>query len=128
MGDNRQPEHLRTPADPGQQDVHRRAAYLRDVDANGLDETIDEPTDEVTVEPALRAGASWLGTAAASEYLGITSRTLYRFVNDGLVPAYKMGRVIRFRIHELDAFIESTRIQPGDLDNLAPKLVVDDAS
>ena len=34
----------------------------------------------------------WLGTPEAAERLGITQRTLYRLIDEGQVPAYKMGR------------------------------------
>src|SRR3546814_3104262 len=60
----------------------------------------------------------WLSTQAAAKRLGVTPRTLYRFVDQGDLPAYRMGRVIRLRAHEVDAFIESTRIQLGTLEHL----------
>ena len=55
------------------------------------------------------------------ERLGITLRTLYRLIDEGKLPAYKMGRVIRLKANEVDAFVESTRISPGDLRNLYPE-------
>jgi len=45
---------------------------------------------------------------------------LYRFIDEGLLPAYKMGRVIRLQAHELDSFIERARIVPGTLEHLYP--------
>lgn len=62
----------------------------------------------------------WLSTAEAAEYLGVTPRTLYRFIDHGKVPAYRMGRVIRLRDFELDAYIEQSRIAPGELEHLYP--------
>ncbi len=50
----------------------------------------------------------------------MTLRTLYRFIDEGQLPAYKMGRVIRLQAHELDAFIERARIVPGTLEHLYP--------
>ena len=47
-------------------------------------------------------------------------RTLYRFIDEGQLPAYKMGRVIRLQAHELDTFIERARIVPGTLEHLYP--------
>jgi excisionase family DNA binding protein len=64
----------------------------------------------------------WMGTQEAARYLGITPRTLYRFINDGAVAAYKMGRVIRLKRTDLDAFIEANRIAPGSLEHLTPEL------
>ena len=62
----------------------------------------------------------WLSTAEAANHLGITPRTLYRFIDEGQLPAYRFGRVIRLKAHEVDAFIEDCRIQPGTLDHLYP--------
>lgn len=64
----------------------------------------------------------WMGTAEAARYLGITPRTLYRFINEGQVPAYKFGRVIRLRARDLDDFIGRARIQPGSLEHLYPEV------
>jgi excisionase family DNA binding protein len=62
----------------------------------------------------------WIGTPEACARLGVTLRTLYRFIDEGQLPAYKMGRVIRLQAHEVDAFIERARIVPGTLDHLYP--------
>jgi excisionase family DNA binding protein len=64
---------------------------------------------------------TWLGTAEAARYLGITPRTLYRLIDEGQVPAYKLGRVIRLRTSDLEAFIDSVRIEPGTLEHLYPE-------
>lgn len=63
----------------------------------------------------------WLGTAEAARYLGITTRTLYRLIDEGQLPAYKFGRVIRLKQSEVDAFIDGSRIRPGTLEHLYPE-------
>jgi len=63
----------------------------------------------------------WLGTPEACARLGVTLRTLYRFIDEGQLPAYKMGRVIRLQAHEVDAFIDRARIVPGTLEHLYPE-------
>ncbi len=60
----------------------------------------------------------WLGTREAARQLGITTRTLYRLIDGGDLPAYKFGRVIRLKQAEVDAFVERARITPGDLEHL----------
>lgn len=62
--------------------------------------------------------AEWLGTREAAERVGVTQRTLYRFIDKGQLPAYKFGRVIRVKVSDIDAFIERNRIQPGELSHL----------
>ena len=59
----------------------------------------------------------WLNTAETARRLGVTARTLYRFIDEGQLPAYRMGRVIRLKASEVDEFIESCRIEPGTLDS-----------
>ena len=63
----------------------------------------------------------WLGTQDAARQLGITARTLYRLINEGAIPAYKLGRVLRLRLSDVEAFLESARVKPGDLEHLYPE-------
>jgi excisionase family DNA binding protein len=54
--------------------------------------------------------------------LGITTRTLYRLIDEGAVPAYKMGRVLRLQRGEVEAYLEGHRVKPGELSHLyAPR-------
>jgi excisionase family DNA binding protein len=64
----------------------------------------------------------WLSTKEAAECLGVTLRSLYRFIDEGGLPAYKFGRVIRLQVSDVDAFIESSRIVPGSLEHLYPEV------
>lgn len=52
----------------------------------------------------------WMGSPETADYLGVELRTLYRLVNEDHLPAYKIGRVIRFRQHEVDDFIAKSRV------------------
>lgn len=63
----------------------------------------------------------WLSTGAAAKRLGVTTRTLYRFVDEDGLPAYRFGRVIRLKKADVDAYIESCRIAPGALEHLYPE-------
>jgi len=63
----------------------------------------------------------WLGTPEAAQRLGITQRTLYRLIDEGQVPAYKMGRVLRVKASDLDVFLEQSRVTPGSLKHLYPE-------
>lgn len=62
-----------------------------------------------------------MSTQEAARRIGVTARTLYRFIDEGSLPAYKMGRVLRLKRSEVDAFIEGTRVQPGSLEHLYPE-------
>ncbi|HVT78640.1 MAG TPA: helix-turn-helix domain-containing protein [Acidimicrobiales bacterium] len=62
----------------------------------------------------------WLSTKECCARLGVTVRTLYRFIDEGQLVAYQMGRVIRVQEQDLDKFVESVRIAPGSLAHLYP--------
>lgn len=68
----------------------------------------------------------WLSTLKAADRMGITTRTLYRFIDRGDLPAYRFGRVIRLRLSDVDAFIEDCRVEPGSLEHLYPEARPDD--
>lgn len=61
-------------------------------------------------------GIVWLNTAETARRLGVTPRTLYRFIDEGQLPAYRFGRVIRLKENEVEQFIDDCRIAPGTLD------------
>ena len=63
---------------------------------------------------------SWLSTKEAAERLGVTLRSLYRFIDEGDLAAYKFGRVIRLREDDVHRYMEACRIQPGQLEHLYP--------
>jgi excisionase family DNA binding protein len=65
---------------------------------------------------------NWLSTKDASERLGITLRSLYRFIDEGDLVAYKFGRVIRIQESDVERFIEASRISPGSLEHLYPEV------
>ena len=62
----------------------------------------------------------WLGSPAAATHLGLNQRTVYKLVDQGLLTGYKLGRVLRFRRQDLDAYLEASKVQPGELKHLRP--------
>ena len=48
----------------------------------------------------------WLSSGQAAKHLGITPRTLYRLIDEGRVPGYRFGRVIRLKQCDVDRFID----------------------
>jgi excisionase family DNA binding protein len=63
----------------------------------------------------------WVGTTEAARLLGVTPRTVYRLIDEGDLPAYKFGRVIRLQRAEIEEFIAGSRIRPGSLEHLYPE-------
>lgn len=56
----------------------------------------------------------------ASEYLGISPDTLYKYASDGFIPAFKLGNRWRFRRSRLEEWMDR---QSGILQMPAPKLI-----
>jgi excisionase family DNA binding protein len=70
----------------------------------------------------------WLSTPQVAEELGVTLATVYRLINNGELLAHRIGRVIRVRGEDLDAYLCRTRVSPGGLDHLvAASVRTDDA-
>lgn len=67
------------------------------------------------------ADIQWVNTGEAAKRLGVTTRTLYRFIDEGQLPAYRFGRVIRLKEKDIAGFIEDCRIEPGTLEHLYPE-------
>lgn len=68
----------------------------------------------------MRGKGGWLSTTEVRDQLGITLRTLYRLIDEGQIPAYKIGRVIRMKEADVEAFLNRSRIEPGTLEHLYP--------
>ncbi len=65
---------------------------------------MDENKD--TSEP--KPTGKWYTTKEASEYLGISQPTIFRWMKDGTLSFYKVGGATRFSQEGLDAVIEKT--------------------
>lgn len=61
---------------------------------------------------------SWLSVQSAAAELEVTTRTIYRFINDGKLAAYRIGRVYRIKRADLEDFLDGAALQPGDLSHL----------
>jgi excisionase family DNA binding protein len=62
--------------------------------------------------------AGWLSVQAAAWQLAVVPKTIYRLINNDELPAYRVSRMIRIRAEDLDRYIQSQRIQPGELAHL----------
>ena len=57
----------------------------------------------------------------ASDYLGISSDTLYKYASEGFVPAFKLGNRWRFKRSRLDEWMDRQSDQQVAEINLAQK-------
>jgi excisionase family DNA binding protein len=63
----------------------------------------------------------WLSTKDAAARLDVSLRDLYRLIDAGKVPAYKIGRVIRLQQHEVDAAADALWLDADLDDGQSPK-------
>ena len=58
----------------------------------------------------------------AARRLGVKLKTVYRFIEDGELPATRVGRRHRVSAEDLDRFLDRCRVKPGELGHLfAPR-------
>lgn len=58
----------------------------------------------------------------ASDYLGISGDTLYRYASEGFIPAFKLGNRWRFKKSLLDAWMdEKSGVKPSAPVTVMPK-------
>ena len=65
------------------------------------------PKRTTSSKPASPAGPELLTLAQAAEYLNVSERTVLRCRYERRLPFVKLGRSLRFKRADLDAFIEA---------------------
>ena len=70
----------------------------------------DEQASPIGMRPA--DGTALLDVAAAAGYLGVTRAFVRRLVLERRVRYFKLGKFVRFRAADLDAFVETGRHDP----------------
>jgi excisionase family DNA binding protein len=76
---------------------------------------------------ALGGSVTWLTVSQAAKHLGVAERTLRRWADDGRLPAYSTpGGHRRFRVADVEAFLEGARMSSQEAPRKAHVLVIDD--
>jgi len=52
----------------------------------------------------------WLSTEQVAHALGVKQRDVYRLIDDGLLPGYRIGRAIKVKRADLDAYADASGI------------------
>ncbi len=76
------------------------------------------PTRGRSAEVLNMAEQEWLSTVEAAVHIGVDKKTLYKLVDSGLIKAYRPSRSLRFRRTDLDTYLESVVVRPGDISHL----------
>jgi len=54
-----------------------------------------------------------LSIGEASEYMGISKRTLYRMIRGHQIPFLKIGRLVKFDLEQIEKWIAKQSIRPA---------------
>ena len=65
----------------------------------------------------------FLNINEVSEYLGLKKSTLYFYVENGDIPHYRIGRLIRFKKQEVNQWMEGNRKERIDLSKMAVRML-----
>jgi excisionase family DNA binding protein len=65
----------------------------------------------------------FLNINEVSEYLGIKTSTLYFYVENGSIPHYRVGRLIRFKKQEIDQWMAGNKKERIDLSKIAARML-----
>lgn len=52
----------------------------------------------------------------AAQMLGVSQRTLWHWTHSGKIPAIRAGRIVRYSVDDLRAYIDSHRVTSGGRD------------
>lgn len=50
---------------------------------------------------------NWVGINEASDFLGVTKDTIRSWIKKTDIPAHKVGKLWKFKLSELDAWVKS---------------------
>jgi excisionase family DNA binding protein len=71
--------------------------------------TSEPGTNEVKAQPSEAGGRQRLLTKAESaHYCHVQTRTIDNWMKRGLIPYYKIGKAVRFRLEDIQAHLDKT--------------------
>lgn len=56
----------------------------------------------------------WVGVADVAVHLRVTKDSIYRWVNTKGLPAHRVGRLLRFRLSEVDQWVAASKVGASD--------------
>ena len=64
---------------------------------------------------------AWVDVEVVAAHLGVAKQSVYRWVDAKDFPAHRVGRLLRFKLSEVDAWVESGGAS-GDMEMRKQKL------
>ncbi|MEX2411189.1 MAG: helix-turn-helix domain-containing protein [Candidatus Paceibacterota bacterium] len=56
----------------------------------------------------------WLNTGQVANLLGVTTRTIQNYRDQGILPFSQIGRVIRYRTEDVQEFLMAHYVKPSN--------------
>jgi len=57
----------------------------------------------------------YIGVDELAQYLGVKKRTAYHLVETMQIPHYRIGRLIRFKLSEVEEWMATKKIEPMEV-------------
>jgi len=58
-------------------------------------------------------GESWVTVEEVADHLRVKPNTVYKLIERNDLPAHRVGKLWRFAIEEIDAWVKAGRAAPG---------------
>ena len=52
----------------------------------------------------------WVSSKEAAEHLGVNKDTLQRWINNKSIPCHRVGRLWKFKVSEVDAWVKAGNV------------------
>jgi excisionase family DNA binding protein len=76
------------------------------------------PFDKLGHRAAVRAVSEpWVSVEAVAEHLGVAKDSVYRWIERRGLPAHRAGRLWKFKLSEVDAWVRASRAPMVDVQN-----------
>jgi excisionase family DNA binding protein len=62
----------------------------------------------------------WVDVEVVAKHLGVRKESIYRWIDRRGFPAHRVGRLLRFRLSEVDEWVRTSRSAMGDRAGRSP--------
>ena len=59
----------------------------------------------------METAKTWFSVSEAAEHIGVSARQMRQLVYDRKIPFHRMGKFLRFRVTDLDAYVAANRFE-----------------
>jgi excisionase family DNA binding protein len=59
----------------------------------------------------------WFSVEEIAQHLGVSKETVYRWLEKNLIPAYRLGKLWKFKPSEVDKWVMAGGTNPSDARN-----------